>query len=133
MSIETTHFITLYLLQSCEEGIVKLRTASNNPGTPIYYIVNQVLYPLVQGCESKDVKIIKVLEATFSISLYFVREKNKYVFAVSVLLRYDAKADNAAGDRSEGCEIHYGYFMAINGVGYRGSQSFADCNFAVNE
>jgi len=62
-----------------------------------------------------------------------VREKDKYVFAVSVLLRYDAKADNAAGDRSEGCKIHYGYFMAINGVGYRGSQSFADRNFAVNE
>ncbi|XP_015608910.1 protein MON2 homolog isoform X3 [Cephus cinctus] len=45
--------------ESCEEGIAKIRTASNNPGTPIYYIVNQILYPLVQGCESKDVKIIK--------------------------------------------------------------------------
>ncbi|XP_020288600.1 protein MON2 homolog isoform X3 [Pseudomyrmex gracilis] len=45
--------------ESCEEGIAKLRTASNNPGTPIYYIVNQILYPLVQGCESKDIKIIK--------------------------------------------------------------------------
>ncbi|XP_039310634.1 protein MON2 homolog isoform X8 [Solenopsis invicta] len=45
--------------ESCEEGIVKLRTASSNPGTSIYYIVNQILYPLVQGCESKDIKIIK--------------------------------------------------------------------------
>ncbi|KAG5311481.1 MON2 protein, partial [Acromyrmex insinuator] len=45
--------------ESCEEGIAKLRTASNNPGTPIYYIVNQILYPIVQGCESKDIKIIK--------------------------------------------------------------------------
>ncbi|XP_067205891.1 protein MON2 homolog isoform X2 [Linepithema humile] len=45
--------------ESCEEGIAKLRTATNNPGTPIYYIVNQILYPLVQGCESKDLKIIK--------------------------------------------------------------------------
>ncbi|XP_012277509.1 protein MON2 homolog isoform X2 [Orussus abietinus] len=45
--------------ESCEEAIAKLRTASGNPGTPIYYIVNQILYPLVQGCESKDVKIIK--------------------------------------------------------------------------
>ncbi|CAG5101303.1 Similar to mon2: Protein MON2 homolog (Drosophila melanogaster) [Cotesia congregata] len=45
--------------ESCEECMAKLRTAINNPGTPIYPIVNQILYPLVQGCESKDVKIIK--------------------------------------------------------------------------
>ncbi|XP_043280380.1 protein MON2 homolog isoform X2 [Venturia canescens] len=46
--------------ESCEEGITKLRTASNNPGTSVYYIVNQILYPLVQGCECKDVKIVKL-------------------------------------------------------------------------
>lgn len=45
--------------ESCEEGIAKLRSASGNPGSQIYYVVNQILYPLVQGCESKDVKIIK--------------------------------------------------------------------------
>ncbi|KAK0079107.1 hypothetical protein PV326_008920 [Microctonus aethiopoides] len=45
--------------ESCEEGIGKLRAVGNNPGTSIYHIVNQILYPLVQGCESKDVKIIK--------------------------------------------------------------------------
>ncbi|XP_076680403.1 mon2 homolog, regulator of endosome-to-Golgi trafficking isoform X1 [Andrena cerasifolii] len=45
--------------ESCEEGITKIRTASNASGAPVYYIVNQILYPLVQGCESKDVKIIK--------------------------------------------------------------------------
>nr|XP_034192055.1 protein MON2 homolog isoform X1 [Osmia lignaria] len=45
--------------ESCEEGIAKIRTASNTSGAPIYYIVNQILYPLVQGCESKDIKIIK--------------------------------------------------------------------------
>lgn len=59
----------MYLLQSCEEGIAKLRTASSNPGTPIYYIVNQILYPLVQGCESKDIKIIKVSQKLYFISL----------------------------------------------------------------
>lgn len=32
----------------------------------MYYIVNQVLYPLVQGCESKDVKIIKVSKKVHS-------------------------------------------------------------------
>lgn len=47
-------------LQSCEEGIVKLRNANANPQTPVFYIVNQILYPLVQGCETKDPKIVKV-------------------------------------------------------------------------
>uniref|UniRef100_A0A1L8DV77 Protein MON2 homolog n=1 Tax=Nyssomyia neivai TaxID=330878 RepID=A0A1L8DV77_9DIPT len=45
--------------ESCEEAIVKLKSAIANPQTPVYYVVNQILYPLVQGCESKDVKIIK--------------------------------------------------------------------------
>lgn len=62
------------LLQSCEEGIAKLRTASSNPGTPIYYTVNQILYPLVQGCESKDIKIIKVSKTVLYI---FNRKKNR--------------------------------------------------------
>lgn len=65
------------MLQSCEEGITKLRTASSNPGTPIYYIVNQILYPLVQGCESKDIKIIKVLKAVLCIYMLFLTEKSK--------------------------------------------------------
>jgi hypothetical protein len=38
---------------------MKLKNAAANPQTPVYYVVNQILYPLVQGCESKDVKIIK--------------------------------------------------------------------------
>ncbi|GAB0089087.1 Protein MON2 homolog [Sergentomyia squamirostris] len=45
--------------ESCEEAIAKLKSAIANPQTPVYYVVNQILYPLVQGCESKDVKIIK--------------------------------------------------------------------------
>lgn len=40
---------------------MKLKSAAANPQTPVYYVVNQILYPLVQGCESKDLKIIKVL------------------------------------------------------------------------
>lgn len=39
---------------------MKLKSAAANPQTPVYYVVNQILYPLVQGCESKDLKIIKV-------------------------------------------------------------------------
>lgn len=46
--------------QSCEEAIMKIKSAGTSPTTPVYYVVNQILYPLVQGCESKDVKIIKV-------------------------------------------------------------------------
>lgn len=38
---------------------MKLKSAAANPQTPVYYVVNQILYPLVQGCESKDLKIIK--------------------------------------------------------------------------
>ncbi|XP_050085365.1 protein MON2 homolog [Anopheles aquasalis] len=45
--------------ESCEEAILKLKAAGANPQTPVYYVVNQILYPLVQGCESKDLKIIK--------------------------------------------------------------------------
>lgn len=39
---------------------MKLKSAGSTPSTPVYYVVNQILYPLVQGCESKDLKIIKV-------------------------------------------------------------------------
>lgn len=46
--------------ESCEEAISKIRSAAANPQTPVCYVVNQILFPLVQGCESKDVKIIKV-------------------------------------------------------------------------
>uniref|UniRef100_A0ABK9MVT4 Protein MON2 homolog n=1 Tax=Glossina morsitans morsitans TaxID=37546 RepID=A0ABK9MVT4_GLOMM len=45
--------------ESCEEAISKLTTAGNNPQQSVYYTVNQILYPLVQGCESKDLKISK--------------------------------------------------------------------------
>ncbi|XP_037907326.1 protein MON2 homolog isoform X2 [Hermetia illucens] len=45
--------------ESCEEAISKLNTAGASQQTPVYYVVNQILYPLVQGCETKDIKIIK--------------------------------------------------------------------------
>ncbi|XP_017782824.1 PREDICTED: protein MON2 homolog isoform X2 [Nicrophorus vespilloides] len=45
--------------ESCEEAIVKLRGSTSAPQTPIYYVINQIIYPLVQGCESKDMKIIR--------------------------------------------------------------------------
>lgn len=36
-----------------------LKNATTN-NQSLYYIVNQVLYPVIQGCETKDQKIIKV-------------------------------------------------------------------------
>uniref|UniRef100_A0A1I8Q338 Mon2/Sec7/BIG1-like dimerisation and cyclophilin-binding domain-containing protein n=1 Tax=Stomoxys calcitrans TaxID=35570 RepID=A0A1I8Q338_STOCA len=45
--------------ESCEEAISKLSTAGSNQQQSVYYTVNQILYPLVQGCETKDLKIIK--------------------------------------------------------------------------
>lgn len=45
--------------ESCEEAINKLKNAANTPQTPIYYVINQIMYPLVQGCDTKDTKIIK--------------------------------------------------------------------------
>lgn len=47
------------LKESCEEAIVVLKNATTN-NQSLYYIVNQVLYPVIQGCETKDQKIIKV-------------------------------------------------------------------------
>ncbi|EFA11008.1 Protein MON2 homolog-like Protein [Tribolium castaneum] len=45
--------------ESCEEAIVKLKAAVSTPQTSIYYVINQIIYPLSQGCETKDVKLIK--------------------------------------------------------------------------
>lgn len=55
----TSDVVFINFLQSCEEAIGKLKAAGANPQTPVYYVVNQIMYPLVQGCESKDVKLIK--------------------------------------------------------------------------
>lgn len=66
-------------LQASEEAIVKLRNfAAENFNkqqqkqsqfhhSQIYYVVNQILYPVVQGCETKEPKIVKVcIFVTFS-------------------------------------------------------------------
>ncbi|XP_017477968.1 PREDICTED: protein MON2 homolog isoform X1 [Rhagoletis zephyria] len=58
LSLETKKKYPL-IKESCEEAISKLNAASNNQQTSVYYTVNQILYPLVQGCETKDLKIIK--------------------------------------------------------------------------
>ncbi|XP_050530236.1 protein MON2 homolog isoform X2 [Daktulosphaira vitifoliae] len=47
--------------EASEEAIVKLRNSmSDNQQTPIYYVINQILYPIVQGCETKESKIVKM-------------------------------------------------------------------------
>lgn len=64
--------IIVLLFQASEEAIVKLRNsaaiATDHLQQPhhhhhhhqIYYVVNQILYPVVQGCETKEPKIVKV-------------------------------------------------------------------------
>ncbi|XP_055376967.1 protein MON2 homolog [Condylostylus longicornis] len=45
--------------ESCEEAIVKLNNSVYDQQSSIYYMVNQILYPLIQGCETKDIKIVR--------------------------------------------------------------------------
>jgi Dimerisation and cyclophilin-binding domain of Mon2/Parkin co-regulated protein len=47
-------------LQSCEEGIVKLRNARANPQTPVFYVVNQILFPVQEACKTKDVRVVRL-------------------------------------------------------------------------
>jgi len=47
--------------ESAEEAIVKIRNAGHsNTNTPLAYLSNQILYPLVQGCETKDTKVVNL-------------------------------------------------------------------------
>ncbi|XP_065165196.1 protein MON2 homolog isoform X2 [Atheta coriaria] len=48
-----------HIKESCEEAILKLRNSQSTPPTQIYYVINQIIFPLAQGCETKDMKIIK--------------------------------------------------------------------------
>lgn len=59
LSIETKKKFP-QIKESCEEGIIKLRNTSANSQNQIYYLVNQILYPVVQGCETKDQRIVKM-------------------------------------------------------------------------
>ncbi|KAJ8914767.1 hypothetical protein NQ315_013270 [Exocentrus adspersus] len=45
--------------EACEEAINKLKSTHTSPQSSIYCIVNQIIYPLSQGCETKDVKLIR--------------------------------------------------------------------------
>lgn len=72
-------------VQASEEAIVKLRNSaavaadhlqqkqqSQHHHHQIYYVVNQILYPVVQGCETKDPKIVKVHIVIISVSVQIV-------------------------------------------------------------
>lgn len=83
---------------------MKIKSAGTNPTTPVYYIVNQILYPLVQGCESKDLKIIKVTDEFFFalilnanlMLLFSLFLKKKNDDKTTVLPWNDATANNTA-------------------------------------
>ena len=52
------------LREATEEAIVKARSAANKANVAhdpnLYLMTNQILYPLVQGCESRDLKVVKL-------------------------------------------------------------------------
>ncbi|XP_076261833.1 mon2 homolog, regulator of endosome-to-Golgi trafficking [Rhynchophorus ferrugineus] len=46
--------------EASEEAISKLKNAGSSPQPNTFYLINQIIYPISQGCETKDVKLIKV-------------------------------------------------------------------------
>jgi len=70
LSLESKRLKSLQnVREATEEAIVKVRTtAANTAGaasettalSQLYLMSNQVLYPLVQGCESKDGKVVRL-------------------------------------------------------------------------
>ncbi|CAH1153236.1 unnamed protein product [Phaedon cochleariae] len=46
--------------EACEEAIAKLKGAQSSQQISANYVVNQIIYPLSQGCETKDVKLIRL-------------------------------------------------------------------------
>ncbi len=67
LSLESKRLKSLQSLrEATEEAIVKVRSLSaaaaqgSHNASGLYVLSNQILYPLVQGCESKDVKVVKL-------------------------------------------------------------------------
>lgn len=48
-----------HVKDACEDAISKIRGALPSSNC-LPYITNQALYPVIQGCETKDPKVIKV-------------------------------------------------------------------------
>lgn len=49
-----------HVKDSCEDAIVRIRNARTAPN-PMGHITNIALVPVIQGCETKDAKIVKVM------------------------------------------------------------------------
>ena len=75
ISLETKKSKNLQPIRECtDEAIVKIRSlasqqsqpgfanagASSNNDINIFNATNQILYPLVQGCETKDIKVVRL-------------------------------------------------------------------------
>jgi len=58
LSLETKKKHAL-VKDACEEAISKIRGAQSSPNA-MAYISNQALYPVIQGCDTRDPKIVKV-------------------------------------------------------------------------
>ncbi|CAL8120472.1 unnamed protein product [Orchesella dallaii] len=48
-----------FVKDACEEAIAKIRGAQASPNC-MAYITNQALYPVIQGCDTKEPKIVKL-------------------------------------------------------------------------
>lgn len=48
-----------HIKEACEEAVSKINNVGNDEHSTLCSVINQILYPLVQGCETKDPKIVK--------------------------------------------------------------------------
>lgn len=71
----------LPVLQACEEAISKLKTQGSGSITTqsVWSITSQLLYPLIQGCETKEPKLAKVFRIPGENLCKLI--KNTFIFA----------------------------------------------------
>jgi len=48
-----------WVKDACEEAIAKIRGAGTAPSA-LPYVTQEALYPVLQGCDTRDPKIVKV-------------------------------------------------------------------------
>ncbi len=68
-----------WIKDGCEEAIAKIRSAQQHHQgqggqgqNAMSYITNQALYPIIQGCDTKDPKIVKVNILLTNIYIYCI-------------------------------------------------------------
>lgn len=139
--------------QASEEAIVKLRNSAAvatehlqqqqqhalHHHHQIYYVVNQILYPIVQGCETKEPKIVKVCSVFFFLDNDFMKTSRAFtecsVRAVCLLVDVfgnHSEVDHTPGGRPKVRSLHYRHSLDVDGIGNGTRQSVAERHVAVN-